>query len=88
MPEKRKRKRIGGIAGGSLKTSPRPSGLIQPVPWKAIQVIVEGLNSKKTLARSPVAIVTKKAIMQLSIQSHSRQKTSIGLSNLHVGDWG
>ena len=83
---KRKRRRIGGIGGGSLKTLPRPPGLIQRILWEAIRVVVEGLNPKKTLARSPVTIITKRATMQPSARSHPRQKTSIGLGDLRVGD--
>ena len=76
------------ITGGSLKTLPQPLGLIQQVIREAIWVVVEGLNPKNTLAKSLITIVTIKATIQSSVQSHLRQKTSIGLSNLRVGDWG
>ena len=74
--------------GKSLKTLPQPPGLIQHILWEAIQVAVGGLNHRKTLARSNVTIVTKKATMQPSALSHLREKTSIGLGDLRVGDWG
>ena len=74
--------------GKSLKTLPRPQGLIQQIPWEAIQVVVEGLNPKKNLARSLVTIITKRATMQPSAQSHLRQETSNGLGNVCVSDWG
>ena len=48
---------------------------------------VEGFNSRKTLARLSVTIITKKANMQLNALSHLKQKTSISLNNLRVGDW-
>ena len=85
---KRRRRRISDIEAESLNTLPRLPGLIQRQYWGAIPVVVEGLNPKKTLARSSVTIVTKKATMQPSAQSQPKQKTSIGLDNLCVGYWG
>ena len=74
--------------GGSLKTLPWRPELIQQIPREAIWVVVEALNPKKTLARSPVTIVTKKATMQPSARGYPRQKPSISLDNLRISDRG
>ena len=63
---KEKKKKDKQHRGQDLKTPPQPPGLIQQIPWEAIQVAVEGLNPKKTIAKSSVIIVTKRATMQPS----------------------
>ena len=57
-------------------------GITQPTPPP------EDLGLKKTSDRSSIITITKKDTMQPSVLSHQSQKTSTGLGNLRVGDWG
>ena len=54
-----------------------------------IRIIVTGYLKKmiKTWIKSPIIIVTKKAILLISAPSLRRQKASIGHGNFHVNDW-
>ena len=78
---KRKRRKISEIGAKNLKKAPpQPSESTTPPP--------EGHNLRKTSAKSPASIATKKDTIQTSVPSRPSEKTSIGLGDFRVGDWG
>ena len=61
---------------------------LQPPGVTQLTTPPEDLRLKKTSARLSVTTITKRNTMQPSIPSHQRLKTSTGLGNLRINDWG
>ena len=81
--EKTKRKDIIKIKG--ILGNPRIQPFQPPESTRPRSVAREG-GTKRTLVESCIITITKRDILQTSLQSLKDQKTSISLGNLHVND--
>ena len=82
---------IAAPAAPGLKVPPWPLESTWPIPRLETIVIVAAIGQYvekiRTWARPPLIIVTRNGILLTSAPSPTSQKTSIGLGDLHVGDW-
>ena len=80
---------IVAFAAQDFQTSSQPLESTRQIFWLGMTKIATGHQSGRTRTwlKSPITIVTRKDILLTNIPSLINQKTSIGLGNLHVGDW-